>query len=174
MADLFIPSFHCPHCNTKCSFYGEGIHDTVVLWCTGCRGGVYFKLAGCDFVDKYNQAIPIDPDRIVDYYPRRSITIDNSIPKEVGSDFLEANKCNDVLASKATVAMCRRALQSACEISGAKPKSDLVEQIDELETKRIINPGLKEIAHTVRLIGNWGAHPQQDPLRNVTSRRMMR
>lgn len=39
---------------------------------------------------------------------------------------------------------------------------------DELETKRIINPSMKDIAHTIRKIGNWGAHPQDDPLKDVT------
>lgn len=27
---------------------------------------------------------------------------------------------------------------------------------------------MKEVAHTVRKTGNWGAHPQDDPLRDVT------
>jgi hypothetical protein len=45
----------------------------------------------------------------------------------------------------------------------------LVQQIDELEPKRVITPGLKELGHTVRMIGNWGAHPQQDPLRTVSN-----
>lgn len=28
---------------------------------------------------------------------------------------------------------------------------------------------MKEIAHTIRMIGNYGAHPQKDLLREVTS-----
>jgi hypothetical protein len=32
---------------------------------------------------------------------------------------------------------------------------------------RIINPSMKEVAHTIRKIGNWGAHPQDDPLKDV-------
>jgi len=44
----------------------------------------------------------------------------------------------------------------------------LIEQIDELESKRVINPSLKDVAHTIRKIGNWGAHPQGDPLKDVT------
>ena len=169
MANIFLKSFTCPHCSTKCSFYGEGIHDTVTLWCTGCGQGVYFKLEGYEIPEKYNQAIHIDPpERIIDYYPKRAISTDGSITKEVADDFIEASKCLDVGAPKATVAMCRRTLQSTCETAGANPKDDLVNQIDDLESRRVINTGLKNIAHTIRVIGNWGAHPQQDLLKGVT------
>jgi len=27
---------------------------------------------------------------------------------------------------------------------------------------------MKDVAHTIRKIGNWGAHPQDDPLKDVT------
>lgn len=168
MARLFIDSFVCPHCNTRCSFYGEGVHDTAVLWCNGCKKGVFFQFAGCDFEEEYPQIVPIETERINDYYPHRTMTIAQSIPNEVAIDFLEANKCYDVIAPKATVAMCRRALQNTCLTVGATPKADLINQIDELEAKRIINKGLKDIAHTIRVMGNWGAHPQQDLLKDVT------
>jgi len=64
--------------------------------------------------------------------------------------------------------MCRRSLQNTCISKGCNPKKDLVDQIDELEANRIINPSMKEVAHTIRKIGNWGAHPQDDPLKDVT------
>jgi len=64
--------------------------------------------------------------------------------------------------------MCRRVLQNTCISKGCNPKSDLINQIDELEAKRTINPSMKEIAHTIRKIGNWGAHPQDETLKDVT------
>ena len=91
---------------------GHGIHDTAGLWCTGCNDGVYFKLSGYDFPEKYEQLIHIDPKNIVNYYPKRAAAVDSSIPKEAADDFIEASKCLDIAASKATVAMCRRTLQS--------------------------------------------------------------
>ena len=48
------------------------------------------------------------------------------------------------------------------------PKLYLINQIDDLEAKRIISPTIKDVAHTIRKIGNWGAHPQNDPLKDVT------
>jgi len=120
-----------------------------------------------DFAYEYPDAISVEPERIKDYYPHRTMTIDPAIPAEVACDFLEANKCYDIIAPKATVAMCRRTLQNSCLKVGATLKADLINQIDELETTRIINQGLKDIAHTIRVIGNWGAHPQQDNLKDV-------
>jgi hypothetical protein len=58
-------------------------------------------------------------------------------------------------------------MQTTCFLKRA-PNIDLIDQIDDLESKRIINPTLKEMAHTIRMIGNWGLHPQKDPLRDVT------
>lgn len=82
-------------------------------------------------------------------------------------DYIEAIKCEGISAPKATVAMCRRAMQTTCILKGS-PNGDLINQIDDLEAKRIINPTLRDMAHTIRMIGNWGAHPQKDPLRDVT------
>jgi hypothetical protein len=169
MANLFINSFRCPHCDTKCSFSGQGKNNSVVLWCTGCDEGVYFLLKGYDIPETYGGTIALETDRIVDYYPRKVVTVDPSIPREIGEDFSEASRCVSVSASRATVTQCRRAIQNACVLGGASPKADLIDQIDELEAKRVISPGLKDIAHTIRMIGNWGAHPQKDPLKEVTS-----
>lgn len=71
-------------------------------------------------------------------------------------------------ASRATVTQCRRAIQNACVSAGDNSKADLIDQIDELESKRLISPRLKDIAHAIRMIGNFGAHPQRDPLKDVT------
>lgn len=169
MAELFIRSFMCPHCSTNCSFFGEGRGDSIVLWCNGCRKGVYFRLdGGIDIPKEHAGTIFLDANRIVDHYPRTAIAVDPSIPEDIADDYSEATRCVDVKASKATVTQCRRTIQNTCVLKGANPKADLIDQIDELESKRVINPGLKDIAHAIRMIGNWGAHPQKDPLKEVT------
>jgi len=144
-----------------------GMGDSVVLYCRGCHKGVYFRLGGCDFKEE-GMSVRVEAERVKDYYPRKVLTIDPAIPQEIGDDFDEANKCLGVEAKKATVTMCRRVLQNACVSKGASPNTDLVKQIDELESKRVINPSMKDVAHTIRKIGNWGAHPQDDPLKDVT------
>jgi len=121
-----------------------------------------------DIPTTVTSTVTIGTDYIADYYPRRVVTVDQSIPQEIASDFIEASRCNDISANKATVTMCRRVLQNACMSKGANPKVDLIYQIDDLESRRVINPSLKDVAHTIRMIANWGAHPQSDPLRDVT------
>jgi len=164
---VYIPSFKCPHCNTMCSFSGKGIGDCVTLYCRGCHKGVFFKFSGWDFQDTDSTA-RVDAKTVVDYYPRSVFTADAAIPEDIADDFNEANRCFAVEAKKATVTMCRRVLQNTCISKGADPRKDLFNQIDELESKRIINPSMKDVAHAIRVIGNWGAHPQNDPLKDVT------
>jgi HEPN domain-containing protein len=109
----------------------------------------------------------INNEQITDQYPKRTPKLDPSIPQDVGNDYVEAIKCFDVGANKASVAMCRRALQTSLIQRGAG-KGKLVEQIDELSDKGILTEDIKEWAHEIRLTGNIGAHPDQDGLKDVT------
>lgn len=169
MARIYLKSYLCPHCDTKCSFFGIGYGNSLALYCNSCRGGVYFHLRNEFYVDEDSEDIMhLSDNQIDDSYPYGVVTADPAIPEEIADDFIEAKKCISIGAKKATVTMCRRVLQTACISKGCNPKTDLVNQIDELETKRIINPSMKDVAHTIRKIGNWGAHPQDDPLKDVT------
>jgi len=169
MARIYLKSYLCPHCDTKCSFYGTGSGDNFALYCNSCKKGVYFRFDGDFYLEEdYPDLVHLTDDRVKDSYPRAVVTADPAIPEEIADDFKEAKKCISVEAKKATVTMCRRVLQNVCISKGCDPKTDLVNQIDELEAKRIINPSMKEVAHTIRKIGNWGAHPQDDPLKDVT------
>jgi hypothetical protein len=58
--------------------------------------------------------------------------------------------------------MCRRTLQNALIDKGAK-KNKLIDQVDEI----IKDEQLNAIAHSTRIIGNWGAHEQDDELKEV-------
>ena len=167
MAQAYIASFMCPHCNTICSFSGKGVGTCAALYCRGCHKGVFFQFRSVDLQD-IEVTARISVDHVVDHYPRTSFTVDSSIPENIADDFKEANMCLGVEAKKATVTMCRRVLQNTCIIKGATPNAELYKQINEIESKMIINPTMKEVAHAIRKIGNWGAHPQNDPLKDVT------
>ena len=52
MAQAYIQSFMCPHYNTKCSFGGKGIGNSVTLYCRGCGEGVYFRFKNVDLRDE--------------------------------------------------------------------------------------------------------------------------
>ena len=57
-------------------------------------------------------------------------------------------------------------MQSSCQDLGAVG-DHLVHQIDDLAKQGKITAALQEMAHTVRLIGNVGAHPDEDGLEDV-------
>ncbi|MHA1381000.1 MAG: DUF4145 domain-containing protein [Candidatus Helarchaeota archaeon] len=60
------------------------------------------------------------------------------------------------------MALARRALQLTCIDKGANPKSRLVKQIEELFTTQIITIDLKNLAHSVRWVGNDAVHPNAE------------
>jgi len=109
----------------------------------------------------------VHPNEIIDYYPKRAPKPDSSIPKKVTDDYVEAIKCFDVGANKASVVMCRRALQNSAIEKGAK-KGRLVDQIDELYGREIITKDVRDWTHEIRLTANIGAHPDEDGLQVVT------
>jgi hypothetical protein len=59
--------------------------------------------------------------------------------------------------------MCRRAVHASCIQLEAPSDKKLVHQIDWLADQGIITKPLKEMAHRVRLGGNLGARPPEDP-----------
>lgn len=91
-----------------------------------------------------------------------------SVPQGVLGDYVESIKSLNVGASKAAVAMARRALQQALEDKGASKGQKLETQIIELKNKGILDAPLANLAHGVRQFGNYGAHPQSDLLAQVT------
>lgn len=85
---------------------------------------------------------------------------------EVATDFKEALRCHWIKSYRASVVMCRRAIQSsaiALKAAGGR----LIDQIDDLFRCGKITEPLKDFAHEVRLTGNDGAHPDKDGLVDV-------
>lgn len=143
----------CPHC---------GIYSTISL--RTAYGSHY--IYDCDQCDGLILLI-IENRKIVDQYPKKVPKLDPAIPTDVASDYIEAVKCFDIGANKASVVMCRRALQTSVIQKGAT-KDKLNAQIDELFKKGIITEDIMNWSHEIRLTGNIGAHPDQDGLENVT------
>jgi len=162
----------CPHCSLP-SFHSfvvgpfirgaEGdrpAESNVLVQCQNCRGVTYVvgtRPNTATFYD-YKESFPLqDPEA----------SVDKTILSGVRDDFVEALKCKSVSAYKATVVMCRRALQASCQQLGASG-TRLISQIDDLATKGKITTALKEMAHDIRKLGNDGAHPDEDGLGEVT------
>jgi hypothetical protein len=106
---------------------------------------------------------------IIRTFPPVSLDKPSHVPSGVADDYVEATLCLSVGAYKAAAAMCRRALQSAALDKGCK-HAKLNAQLNELSQKGLLNPSLLKVAHQVRYFGNYGAHPDEDGLGDVTQK----
>lgn len=165
-------SGECPHCGVRSLFQpvmggytevGGGIRRMCnPAQCQACKG--FVLVLGTHSSHQNN--IPYAFEAL---YPlgKPNDSVDETVPKHVAADFAEALRCCWVNAYKATVTMCRRAIQSSVLDLGASDKK-LVEQIDELASKGKLTNSLRDYAHEVRLTGNDGAHPDKDELKDVS------
>jgi hypothetical protein len=99
----------------------------------------------------------------------RSEDLPGSVPKSVLDDYVEATSTFNINAFRASSVMARRALQQALEDKGATKGSNLADQVSELERKGLLSSATSSLAHGVRQFGNFGAHPTDDLLTQVTS-----
>ena len=90
------------------------------------------------------------------------------IEKEVVGDIREAVAAFNAFAPRAAVVMLRRALQRACIGKGAKG-SNLCDQIEDLHYRlKIFDNAHVALATATRLFGNFGAHPNDDLLDDLS------
>ena len=170
----------CPHCNATATYttifttlperlvdlqMDKTYHALVSCDAENCGGITLLILKGVEIsLGRSNFRYTTE---LVDQYPKRTPKPHESIPPQVADDYIEAIKCFDVGTWKASVVMCRRALQGSVIEKGAK-EDKLVDQIDELYGQQIITKDIKDWAHEIRLTGNIGAHPDKDGLEDVT------
>jgi len=157
----------CPHCRRESVLmrvtnnYAGWVRPTpkgterILIAVMRCQGCLEFILGAVNHIENtytylYKHHYPLGT-------PDDSVAPE--IPEHIQPDFQEALRCLSVNAYNATGEMCRRALEASCLDLGAPKKDVLEDMIDWLEEKRIITPGLKEVAHKVRLGGNRCAHP---------------
>jgi len=167
----------CPHCGAKVhivklwnDYHVFNNGDTefyVVFRCKPCK-----KLVLKTFVfkqNRYSDKTNLEEKGWDEKFP---ITLDDElskadsehIPEDVLSDYQESLKCKSIGANKASCSMFRRALQSALVNLGADTKLDLIAQINSLTS---LPANIKDWAHQIRIFGNWGAHPDEDKLKDV-------
>ena len=163
LTDSFSLRGECPHCRHPSVFiqvtdvfkstYKSNIRRLVVgMRCQGCLQCILGIALHADGVPHYVYET---------HYPLStpSDAVADEIPDDIRPDFREALRCLSVNAYNAAGEMCRRALEASCLDLGAPQKDGLEDMIDWLEAKRVITPGLKDVAHKVRLGGNRCAHP---------------
>lgn len=158
-----MPALTCPYCGAKANFTLRHQWDEALP--TG--GAVRYAVWSCDACHEPVVGKPAPFREPVDYYPQHVAEPSlPDVPDDVAADAREAHRCFSIKAWRAAVVMARRAMQSAAYEKGA-PERNLVEQIDWLEEQRLVTPQMKEVAHTIRLAGNLGAHPDKGGLRDV-------
>lgn len=144
----------CPHCGTFSTFEGPVLNQKYTLvGCQRCREAVMIEAEKLQTPGRTGS-----PRVIADYYPKKSPTVDPFVPKDIGEDYLEAQRCFLVGAWHGCAVMARRCMHSVSEHFEASGK-DLYEQIEDLKTRQVITPVLAEQAQEVRVLGKHGAHP---------------
>ncbi|MGA1871280.1 MAG: DUF4145 domain-containing protein [bacterium] len=82
--------------------------------------------------------------------------------------FIEAWLCFHYDLYAATVLMCRRSLEASIPKKETNKIKFLGQRIKDLYEKGIIDSNLKDIANEVVEFGNWGAHPEKYPDKEIT------
>jgi hypothetical protein len=167
----------CPHCGTRAHLkllfsesYKEENGDLVyyhTFRCVPCKGLVLetYKFNQ----NKYTNNEDLKPAGWNNKFPTEEIVFikkfDGVIPDDVFSDFKEGVVCLKNKCPKAAASMFRRSLQSSLINKGADSSLDLIEQIKNVKN---LTDDIKDWAHNIRIFGNWGAHPQDDNLKDVS------
>lgn len=167
----------CPHCETKAHL--ELIHNDHYLARNGDQyNHVSFRCKPCQKLsvrvfrstqNSYSQEQMLSLDNWVAWYPANNTTPSEKYvqyaPMSVVEDYAEGLVCLSSGANRASVSMFRRAIQNAMIDLGADVKLDLIDQIKNVGT---LTKDIKDWAHNIRIFGNWGAHPQDDMLHDIT------
>ena len=171
-------SITCPYCKVLSRFVdtGKSVFDEKrgvwsILRCVGCEGPVLaiYKWIGSYALESNEVGVPVVEPRPARVLPGSEPSVHESIPQPVAEDYKESIVCYNAGAWKGTVILCRRALQGSVVEKGADVKKVLTDQIDELASRQILTPDISNWAHTIRLLGNDGAHPyKKGSLTNVT------
>jgi len=160
------PSIFCPYCKQKTSitvapaeYSGEygGKFYTHATWVKFHDEKFYIGITNCchDAV-----LVAVKKNKTIIYPSPMPEPTDKHIPDNIASDLDEAKICFVNECFRGCAVMARRAIQNACIAKGAK-KDKLQHQIDELFELNKITKDLKDFAHTVRLVGNDAAHPDE-------------
>jgi len=166
----------CPHCDTKAHLVMEhndhhiarngDQYNYITFRCKPCK-----KLSVRVFYSKqnpYSKEQMLEMDGWVNEFPAADSAPSEKFvefaPESVIADYTEGLICLANGANKAAVSMFRRAIQNAMLSLGADAKKDLIDQIKGVGS---LTKDIQDWAQNIRIFGNWGAHPQDDNLKEV-------
>lgn len=165
----FNLDLHCPECGhlvralpqTSAIYHISEYSDTEAFLVARCPR----RLCAIFFLtyDRLNKRVR----RVFPFPDTKSSDFHKAIPERIRVDFAEARRCWFGDSNKGVVVLCRRVMQQIAIDKGAKG-SRLIDQIDDLLTLGLITRSLYEAAHEIRHFGNFGAHPRDDGLDNIS------
>ena len=94
--------------------------------------------------------------------------VSEEVPKSIADDYKEATRISGI-SRKASATLARRCLQATLRHSfpdmGKKP--NLKQEIDWVIETTDLDETIKDVLHTLRDAGNFGAHPAKDGLTEI-------
>lgn len=100
-------------------------------------------------------------DKEMDFYPNHEVIIlPEYIPESIREDFQEAYAILNI-SPKASATLSRRCLQSMLrDFWEVENERNLYSEIESIEDR--VDPTVREVLHSIRQIGNIGAHSEKD------------
>ncbi len=166
--ESFDLDYTCP----RCGHLVRGTPETQPVYHISDSEPLTFLIVRCPrqrcdlaFVvyDRLNHCV----DRVYPFPETSAGDYHAAIPEAMREDFAEANRCWYAQAFKGVVVLCRRVMQGIAVDRKAKGEK-LYQQIDDLLASGQITKSLHDTATAIRHFGNYGAHPQDDILDDVS------
>lgn len=161
----FVTRYRCPYCevdtpaqtiHTSSDNLGSFFHMTKCMN-VKCKKDTVFVYEGP------TGGIPASDVsvKLIHQFPTKEGTTHESIPDDIAESYKQGTRCINANAPIGAVTCFRRSLQQICKNKNTT-KNKLDDQIDE-----VMPDSLKDVAHEIRLWGNFGAHPD-DFITDVT------
>jgi len=128
--------FKCPYCKANSTFSCifsvkgdyKGLKYPISVWrCHYCDRGIFIKHKESPYDHVVEQGFEVDT-----IFPSNEPDVDTRVPEGIAVDFIEAAKCFNISAYKASAVMSRRTIQKMCVNLGADRSNNLYKQIKEL------------------------------------------
>lgn len=162
-------TLQCPHCNAISNVTAISIPRYeliqrfklnkvgIVYKCDSCNEPIFLKFH-IDVSSLNKNPIKIYDDYIEIERPQESFDF-KYLPEEVKNDFKEALTCYSNSCYNAFGSMCRRCIQTASNLLGAKGKDKVHRQIKDLREMAEIDDETFEVLNQIIISGHDAAHP---------------
>ena len=173
-AEPIKPVSQCPYCRVHTTFHPSAW--TLNHWiaqCDVCGREFYAQVKYTGAVYGVSGGKNGMRFEVLETYPKILEERYEAIPDQIWDDFFEAVTDYNNGSFKSTVVMCRRTMQNICLDNGAT-KTDAAGRWTSLRNQiKQAFPGaeyayLKALSEEIKYFGDYGAHPQDDILDEVT------